>query len=85
MVLVVFFNMPLMFLSTAMMPKEMLPSWMETASRLNPVSYGVESIRSLVLTGYEWPTLITAFAVLTGLTLVMLSVATFLFRRSIAH
>jgi len=81
MMMMIFINMPMMFLSTAMMPAEMLPSWMETAARFNPVSYGVTSIRSLTLTGYEWGTIFSSLGVLSIVAVVTLSITTLLFRR----
>jgi ABC-2 type transport system permease protein len=45
---------PLLFLSTAMLPKALLPNWVQSFSTVNPVSYLANASRDLILTGYDW-------------------------------
>jgi ABC-2 type transport system permease protein len=45
---------PLLFLSTAMLPKGLLPGWVQGFSAVNPVSYLANASRDLILTGYDW-------------------------------
>jgi ABC-2 type transport system permease protein len=45
---------PLLFLSTAMLPAQLLPNWVQDFSKINPVSYVADAARSLILTGYDW-------------------------------
>ncbi|MBA7668609.1 hypothetical protein ES703_76723 [subsurface metagenome] len=40
---------PLFFLSPAMFPTQFLPAWLGTAVKFNPVSYGIDSLRQVVL------------------------------------
>jgi ABC-2 type transport system permease protein len=40
---------PLLFLSSAFLPLETLPGWIQTFAKLNPVTYGVDAARSLML------------------------------------
>lgn len=40
---------PLLFLSSAFLPLETLPDWIQTFARFNPVTYGVDAARSLML------------------------------------
>jgi ABC-2 type transport system permease protein len=40
---------PMLFLSGAIFPTEGLPTWLEVATRLNPVTYGVDPIRRVML------------------------------------
>jgi ABC-2 type transport system permease protein len=40
---------PLLFLSSAFLPLEALPGWIQTFARLNPVTYGVDAARSLMV------------------------------------
>ena len=75
-----FVTMPLMFLSSAMIPSQMLPGWIETARRFNPVDYAVESVRNLVVTGYEWGSLIPNILFLAAFAVVSVSLATAMFR-----
>jgi ABC-2 type transport system permease protein len=40
---------PLLFLSSAFLPLEALPDWIQTFARVNPVTYGVDAARSLMV------------------------------------
>jgi len=40
---------PLLFLSSAFLPLATLPDWIQTFARVNPVTYGVDAARSLML------------------------------------
>jgi len=40
---------PLLFLSSAFLPLDALPNWIQTFARLNPVTYGVDAARSLMV------------------------------------
>jgi ABC-2 type transport system permease protein len=40
---------PLLFLSSAFLPLEALPNWIQTFARFNPVTYGVDAARSLIV------------------------------------
>ena len=42
-------TLPLMFLSTAMVPKPFMPGWIETISLINPITYAVESVRAVLI------------------------------------
>ena len=75
-----FVTMPLMFLSSAMIPGQMLPGWIETARKFNPVDYAVESVRNLVVTGYEWGSLIPNILFLAAFAVASVSLATAMFR-----
>ena len=74
-------TMPLMFLSTMMMPFDLLPNWLKTVTHFNPIDYTIVGVRDLVLTGYVWHDLWRSFAVLGGIAVVMIIFATLMFRR----
>ena len=40
---------PLLFLSSAFLPLEALPGWIQTFARVNPVTYGVDAARSIMV------------------------------------
>jgi len=40
-------SMPLFFTSSALMPYEVMPAWLRTMARLNPISYAIDSTRML--------------------------------------
>jgi len=74
---------PLLFLSSAFLPLEILPGWVQTVAALNPITYGVDATRALmfgqdVMTAVEvtsfggmWNTLVPAIAVLAVLDLLL--------------
>ena len=75
-----FITLPLMFLSSAMMPGDLLPGWIQTAKTFNPVSHAVESVRSLVIVGYEWDVILPDLLILAGIATFMVVWATSMFR-----
>jgi ABC-2 type transport system permease protein len=66
-------TMPMMFLSSMIMPGSLLPGWLNAVRHFNPVDYAVVGVRDLVQRGYVWSDLWLAFAVL--LTVAVLGVA----------
>ena len=46
--------MSTMFMSTAFVPAALMPRWMQTVNDWNPISYVIEAMRSLMITGYDW-------------------------------
>jgi ABC-2 type transport system permease protein len=46
---------PLMFASTAFVPAALMPGWMQAVNDWNPITYLIEAIRALMVTGYDWP------------------------------
>lgn len=56
---------PLQFLSTAMLPKELLPTWVQRFGAVNPVSYIADAARELILNGWEWGLIGKAFLAVT--------------------
>ncbi len=72
-------TMPLMFLSSMMMPGGLLPGWLNTARHFNPVDYTIVGVRDLVQRGYVWSDLWLAFAVLLTLAIVGVAFGTMMF------
>ncbi len=75
-----FVTFPLFFLSGALFPLTNLPPWLSAFTKLNPVTYGVDAIRGLMLGTYAFG-LPTDFAVLAGFALAMIALGTLAFRR----
>ena len=42
---------PILFLSTGFMPAALLPDWLDTVARFNPLTYLIDAERSLVNDG----------------------------------
>ena len=45
---------PLMFASTAFVPEALMPDWLRVINAWNPITYLIEAIRALMVTGYDW-------------------------------
>jgi ABC-2 type transport system permease protein len=67
---------PLLFLTPSFVPRDLLTRPMEIAATLNPVTYIMEAMRSLVLENLNWVVIGRGFAVvgLSGVAMVALSV-----------
>ena len=64
---------PLLFLTPNFVPRDLLTEPMEIAATLNPVTYVMEALRSLVLEDLEWGTILPGFAVVAVLGALMLA------------
>jgi ABC-2 type transport system permease protein len=71
---------PVFLLSGALFPISNLPSWLSTFTLLNPLTYGVDAIRSAILGVQTFPTYVD-FAVLIGFALIMILIGTISFGR----
>ena len=58
---------PLLFLSTAFTPMDVFEPWMRTIAQVNPVTYILAGMRSLILEGWDAADLGYAFAAVVGL------------------
>ena len=76
--------MPLAFLTTALMPKEFLTGWFRWAVTVNPVDYVLVSVRTIIVDGWEWASILPGLWVLAATTVIMLTAATWTFRRATA-
>jgi ABC-2 type transport system permease protein len=63
---------PLLFLTPNFVPRELLTRPMEIAASVNPVTYLMEALRSLILDDLAWGAIWPGFAVVLGLGVVML-------------
>jgi ABC-2 type transport system permease protein len=64
---------PLLFLTPNFVPRELLTEPMEVAATLNPVTYLMEALRSLILDDLDWGTILPGFGVVAALGVVMLA------------
>jgi len=81
MAIVNLFTMPLIFLSTMMMPSNSLPNWLDTARQFNPVDYAIVGVRGLFLEGYIWSDLWKSLVLLGAWAIVGVIFGTLMFRR----
>lgn len=75
-----FVTLPLLFMSNAFVPLDAMPAWMEVVARLNPLTYAIEAMRTLVLDGWELR-VASSLAVLTLAGGICLALGTWQFRK----
>lgn len=75
-----FIGLPLLFLSTTLVAQQQMPHWMRIAARCNPVNWGVEAARSVVLPGTDWGSVGAHLGYLVALSVVTAALATWTFR-----
>ena len=73
-------TMPLMFLSSMMMPAALLPGWLNTVRHINPVDYAIVGVRDLISNGYVWHDLWLSLVVLAAWFVVGTVFGTLMFR-----
>ncbi|MFO8009444.1 MAG: ABC transporter permease [Dehalococcoidia bacterium] len=76
-----FIALPTVFLSSAFMPGEALPNWLDTVRQFNPVDYAVVAVRGLVLEGYIWSDLWRSLVVLVAWAMAGLTFGTLMFKK----
>lgn len=77
-----FIQLPLLFLSNAFLPIEILPEWIQFVATINPITYGVDATRALVVKGWAWDTILPALGVLVALDIVFGVVAVYFLNRA---
>ncbi len=79
-----FLTFPLLFMSTALTPLTFMPQWMQNVSNANPISYTVNAVRVLMLTGYDWSTIFQAYGFIISIAVVTLGATLYLFRKVVS-
>ena len=75
-----FISLPLLFLSSTFLARSQMPHWMRIAARFNPVNWGVNAARAVVLPGTDWGSVGIDVALLLALTAATAGFATWAFR-----
>jgi ABC-2 type transport system permease protein len=76
-----FVMFPLFFLSGALYPIENLPVWLRVLSYLDPLTYGVDGIRGVLVGVSSFPTVINLVAMM-GFSVLMIILGAYFFERS---
>ena len=71
-------SMPLFFTSSALMPYDMMPSWLRILASLNPVSYAIDTARALFAGNFA----LNGIMELIVITVVVLVISVYTFRRA---
>jgi ABC-2 type transport system permease protein len=72
---------PLLFLTPNFVPRHLLTRPMEVAATLNPVTYVMEAVRSLILQDFVWGSILRGFGVVAVLGAVMIALNVRLIQR----
>jgi ABC-2 type transport system permease protein len=72
---------PIAFMSTAFVPVALMPEWLQTINRWNPLSYVIEAMRTLMVGVWDWVLIGQAFAAIAILAVVLQGATLVAFRR----
>jgi ABC-2 type transport system permease protein len=78
-----FVNLPLFFLSGALFPVEHIPAWLQWVFYVNPLTYGVDALRTIIL-GSAWTPLLPLYQeilILLAFDAIMILIGSFAFGR----
>lgn len=75
-----FIFFPLTFLTASFVPLELLSGWLETAARLNPITYVLEAMRSIINVGWESGVVLQGVLACLALFVAMYALAIFALR-----
>jgi ABC-2 type transport system permease protein len=78
-----FLGMPLFMLSPALFPLELLPDWLATAARFNPVTYTVLLVRGLMTGVTEGISTAISLGVIGAFVVAMIGIASYVFTREV--
>jgi ABC-2 type transport system permease protein len=79
-----FLTFPLLFMSTALTPLDFMPDWIQTVSMFNPISYTVDAVRVLMINGFVWDTILSAYLVIGFVAIITLGSTLYLFRKVVS-
>jgi ABC-2 type transport system permease protein len=75
-----FIGLPLLFFSSLLIARELIPGWMQTLSLLNPVEWAVRAARGEALPGTDWGEMGAFVALLAAFSVGTAAFATWSFR-----
>ncbi len=89
-----FLTFPLLFMSTALVKAEAMPTWMQSVSAYNPISFAVNAIRNLIMgcnpditqcnIGFDWSVILQAYGVILLIGVLTLGATLYLFRKTVS-
>jgi len=78
-----FLGMPLFMVSPALFPLELLPDWLATAAKLNPVTYAVLLIRGMMTGVTEGVNSLLSIGIIAVFVVTMIALASYVFTREV--
>jgi ABC-2 type transport system permease protein len=88
-----FLTFPLLFMSTALVRQDFMPTWMQSVSSYNPISFAVNAMRSLIVcpgsnlnctNSFDWSTILQAYGVIALIGVFTLGATLYLFRKVVS-
>ena len=76
-------TVPMLFMSSALFPLEFMPPWLRMLARLNPVTYAIDPMRTLMLQGWRWGVIGKDLAVVIAFSAVVAGISTTVFVRRV--
>ncbi len=75
-----------LFLSSMALPRNLIEiDWFRTVATYNPVSYLIEGIRSLIITGWDWEALALGFGIAAAITVAAYTAASIALRNRVGR
>ncbi len=78
---VTFVQLPLTFLSAALMQRSLVPGWIRTVSKFNPVNWAVEAGRSAAMQKTDWGVVTSRIGLLVAVALASAAFASWAFEK----
>ena len=78
-----FLTVPVLFTSSALFPLEFVPAWLRAIALINPVTYAINSIRTLMIGGWQWGGILGGLAVVVVFSVIVAGVSTTIFVRRV--
>jgi ABC-2 type transport system permease protein len=78
-----FASLPLTFASTALVPLAQMPDWMRAVARLNPMTYAIDALRELIMSGWQVAPLLGTVGALLAFDLCCAAAATAAIRKGL--
>jgi len=75
-------SLPLVFISSALVPESAMPPWLQEAARCNPLTYAIDGTRQLILFGINTTQLFSIFAVILVFDACMFGLAMWVVKRN---
>ncbi len=79
-----FINLPLVFISSALIPITLMPSWLAWMARMNPLTYAIDGMRSIIIPGWQAQPIWLILSALAVFDLICFAWASRIYRRNLS-
>ena len=78
-----FLTLPVIFLSSALVPLEAMPGWMAFLAEFNPMTYAIQAVRELIIGGWVWRDILKVLVILLVFDAVSIGLSSRVFHRQL--